>query len=248
MPSFLKGKIMKLWFIQRRIQLSIVAVFFIFIDYLSYFFRFTASGNAVLGIRYLFEKPSLLLLAFPISLHPRDLLVASLLSIMFFLFLLERQRNRKKFRKGQEHGSARWGKPKQDLKGMYDSAEDENNIILSSETRLVLNDKGVRADLRRNKNVLVVGGSGSGKTRFVVKPNIMQMNADFVITDPKGTIISEVGYILKKKRNYKIKIFNLINLEKSMCYNPFSYIKDEKDILKVIDTIIRNTSPGTDNK
>lgn len=248
MPSFLKGKIMKLWFIQRRIQLSIVAVFFIFIDYLSYFFRFTASGNAVLGIRYLSEKPSLLLLAFPISLHPRDLLVASILSIMFFLFLLERQRNRKKFRKGQEHGSARWGKPKQDLKGMYDSAEDENNIILSSETRLVLNDKGVRADLRRNKNVLVVGGSGSGKTRFVVKPNIMQMNADFVITDPKGTIINEVGYILKKKRNYKIKIFNLINLEKSMCYNPFSYIKDEKDILKVIDTIIRNTSPGTDNK
>lgn len=248
MPSFLKGKIMKLWFIQRRIQLSIIAVFFIFIDYLSYFFRFTASGNAVLGIRYLFEKPSLLLLAFPISLHPRDLLFASILSIMLFLFLLERQRNRKKFRKGQEHGSAQWGKPKQDLKGMYDSAEDENNIILSSETRLVLNDKGVRADLRRNKNVLVVGGSGSGKTRFVVKPNIMQMNADFVITDPKGTIINEVGYILKKKRNYKIKIFNLINLEKSMCYNPFSYIKDEKDILKVIDTIIRNTSPGTDNK
>lgn len=248
MPSFLKGKIMKPWLVQHKIQLSIVAVFFIFMDYLSYLFRVTASGNAVSGIQYLFEKPSLLLWAFPISLHPSDLLIALISSVMLLLFLLERQQNRKKFRKGQEHGSARWGKPKQDLKGMYDSDEDENNIILSSETRLVLNDKGVRADLRRNKNVLVVGGSGSGKTRFVVKPNIMQMNADFVITDPKGTIINEVGYILKKKRNYKIKIFNLINLEKSMCYNPFSYIKDEKDILKVIDTIIRNTSPGTDNK
>lgn len=166
---------------------------------------------------------------------------------MAYFFLLERQQNRKKFRKGKEHGSAQWGNPNKDLKGMYDEKDENNNIILSENVCLMLDDKDSPPKLRRNKNVLVVGGSGSGKTRFIVKPNIMQMNADFVITDPKGGIVNEVGYLLRKEGNYKIKVFNLIHLEKSMRYNPLSYIRNEQDILRLIDTIIRNTS-GADNK
>src|SRR5699024_2709461 len=128
---------------------------------------------------------------------------------------------------------------------MMDLNNPDNNIIFSNKMKIRLNDNGTPFDTRRNKNVLVYGGSGSGKTRFVVKPNILQMNASFVITDPKGSIINELGMALKNKGDYKLKVFNTNNFDKSMKYNPLAYIKKDSDILSVVDTLIANTSGNT---
>ncbi|MEM5063623.1 type IV secretory system conjugative DNA transfer family protein, partial [Enterococcus faecalis] len=146
-------------------------------------------------------------------------------------------------RKGVEHGSATWGNPKKDLEGMFNQKDDSRNILFSENIRMAINNEDVTDfKAQRNKNALIIGGSGSGKTRFFVKPNIMQLNADFVVTDPKGSILNELGVLLRAKENYDIRVLNLIDFSKSMHYNPLAYIKKEEDILKVVETIIKNTS------
>uniref|UniRef100_UPI0040579497 VirD4-like conjugal transfer protein, CD1115 family n=1 Tax=Agathobacter sp. TaxID=2021311 RepID=UPI0040579497 len=146
--------------------------------------------------------------------------------------------NAKKFRHGMEYGSARWGTPK-DIEPYIDPVF-ENNIILTATERLMMSGRPKKPKYARNKNVIVIGGSGSGKTRFFVKPNLMQMHSSYVVTDPKGTVLVECGKMLVKN-GYKVKVLNTINFKKSMKYNPFAYIRSEKDILKLVNTIIANT-------
>lgn len=218
----------------------LLSVLFILINYLSYYFRKTVIGDFLFGISYIFEKPTILLRAFPISLNPKDLMYSLLITTVILFIVLDRKLNKKNFRHGVEHGSARWGSF-DELKDLYDRTNPNNNIMLSENINLALKDDNIEPKNRRNKNILLVGGSGSGKTRFFVKPSIMDLNADFVVTDPKGTILNELGYLLSKN-NYNIKVLNLIDFDKSMRYNPLAYIEKEQDILRVIETIIRNTS------
>jgi type IV secretion system protein VirD4 len=169
-----------------------------------------------------------------------DLLAGVIAAAAIKLFVLYRRKNAKKFRQGEEYGSARWGTPK-DIQPFIDPVF-ENNIILTQTERLTMNSRPSKPKYARNKNVIVIGGSGSGKTRFYVKPNLMQMpdKVSYVVTDPKGTIIVECGEMLKKA-GYRLKVLNTINFRKSMHYNPFQYIRSEKDILKLANTIIANT-------
>ena len=172
------------------------------------------------------------------SLHPADILVGMAIAAVLRLAVYIRSKNAKKFRHNQEYGSARWG-THEDIEPYVDPVF-ENNVILSQTERLTMNNRPKNPKYARNKNVLCVGGSGSGKTRFFIKPNILQMHSSYVVTDPKGTVLPEVGNALVKN-GYCIKIFNTINFRKSMHYNPFSYVHDEKDILKLVTTLIANT-------
>ena len=177
------------------------------------------------------------------SFHPADLLVGLLIAAALRLAVYVKGKNAKKFRKNMEYGSARWGTAA-DIAPYVDPAF-ENNIILTQTESLTMNSRPKDPKTARNKNVLVVGGSGSGKTRFFIKPNLMQCQSkdypvSFVVTDPKGSIVVECGRLLEKN-NYRIKIFNTINFSKSMHYNPFAYIHSEKDILKLVNTLICNT-------
>lgn len=172
------------------------------------------------------------------SFHPVDLLVGLCGAAALRLAVYIKSKNRKKYRQGMEYGSARWGTP-EDIKPYMD-ADPENNIILTATEKLTMNGRPKEPKYARNKNVLVIGGSGSGKTRFFVKPNLMQMHSSYVVTDPKGTVLVEVGNMLKRG-GYKIKVLNTINFRKSMHYNPLMYIRSEKDILKLVNTIIANT-------
>ncbi len=147
-------------------------------------------------------------------------------------------KNAKKYRRGMEYGSARWGKP-EDIKPYIDPVFSQN-VLLTQTERLMMNSRPQSPKYARNKNVLVIGGSGSGKTRFFLKPNLMQMHSSYVITDPKGTVLIECGKLLQRNK-YRIKILNTINFKKSMHYNPFVYLRSEKDILKLVTTIIANT-------
>lgn len=174
------------------------------------------------------------------SFNPIDLLIGAAAAGLFLLIVTEKRKNAKKFRHGVEYGSARWGTPK-DIEP-YMAEKFEDNIILTQTEGLTMESRpksGVK--YARNKNIVVIGGSGSGKTRFFVKPNLMQMHSSYVVTDPKGTVLIECGKMLQKKGGYKIKSLNLINFKKSMHYNPFAYIKNEQDILKLVNTIISNT-------
>ena len=193
------------------------------------------------------------------SLNIYDFLIGIAGGVGFKLLVIYRQKNAKKYRKGEEYGSARWGTEK-DIAPFMDPDFDKN-ILLTETERLMLNGRPSNPEYARNKNVLVIGGSGSGKTRFFVKPNLMQMHSSYVITDPKGTILPECGKMLSigipkkdakgnvvKSDNgsvvtepYKIKIFNTINFDKSMHYNPFAYIKNEEDILNFVNTLMVNT-------
>ena len=172
------------------------------------------------------------------SFHPADLLVGLAIGAVLRLAVYMKSKNAKKFRHNVEYGSARWGNHA-DIEPYMDPVF-ENNVILSQSERLTMNSRPKEPKYARNKNTLVVGGSGSGKTRFFIKPNILQMHSSFVITDPKGTVVNEVGNALLKN-GYRMKIFNTINFKKSMHYNPFSYVHDEKDILKLVTTLIANT-------
>ena len=177
------------------------------------------------------------------SFHPADLGVGVLLAAALRLAVYVKGRNAKKFRKNVEYGSARWGKA-EDIKPYIDPVF-ENNVILTQTERLTMNSRPKDPKTSRNKNVLVVGGSGSGKTRFFIKPNLMQCDSkdyptSFVVTDPKGSIVVECGNLLRR-RGYRIKILNTINFKKSMRYNPFAYIHSEKDILKLVTALIANT-------
>ena len=172
------------------------------------------------------------------SFYPRDLLIGVCCGIALRLAVYFKSKNAKKFRKGVEYGSARWGNEK-DIEPYMDSVF-ENNILLTQTERLMMSGRPREPKYARNKNILVIGGSGSGKTRFFVKPNLMQMHSSYVVTDPKGTVLIECGKMLKKG-GYKIKVLNTINFAKSMHYNPFAYLRSEKDILKLVNTIIVNT-------
>mgnify|MGYP002550855160 FL=1 len=195
------------------------------------------------------------------SIQPKSLAAGTIAAVSVWAVVYFKGKNGKKFRQGEEYGSARWGNEK-DIAPFIDPVF-ENNILLTQTERLTMNSRPKKPKYARNKNVIVIGGSGSGKTRFYVKPQLMQMpdNVSFVVTDPKGTIIVECGKMLargtpKKDKNgkilrdkngrvvmapYKIKVLNTINFAKSMHYNPFHYIRSEKDILKLVNTIMVNT-------
>lgn len=188
------------------------------------------------------------------SFHPSDLFWGALTAALFALLLYLKRKNAKKLRPGVEYGNARWGKP-EEADVLKDHNDFSNNVILTQTEYLTM---GQVQDVKfaRNKNVEVIGGSGSGKTRFVVKPNLMQMHSSYVVTDPKGTVLVECGKMLQRGKKiirngkvvydpYKIKVFNTVDFEKSMHYNPFAYISErncEKDILKFIEVLIKNTS------
>ena len=172
------------------------------------------------------------------SLHPLDLLVGLCCGAGLRLAVYLRGKNAKKYRHGMEYGSARWGTPKDIEPFMAPKFED--NIILTKTERLMMSNRPPDPKNARNKNVLIVGGSGSGKTRFWLKPNLLQMHSSYVVTDPKGSIVVECGNALLKN-GYRLKILNTINFKKSMHYNPFAYVHSEKDILKLVTTLMTNT-------
>ena len=193
------------------------------------------------------EKIGVMLMNFPLaftnwfpSFYLQDLLGGVIVALIFRIVLYYKAKNAKKFRHGEEYGSARWGNRK-DIEPFEDPVF-ENNIILTETEWLTMNSRPKAPKYARNKNVIVIGGSGSGKTRFYVKPQLMQMtdHVSYVVTDPKGTIIVECGKMLVNG-GYRIKVLNTINFKKSMHYNPFHYIRSEKDILKLVNTIIANT-------
>ncbi len=172
------------------------------------------------------------------SFHPVDLLVGIAVGAILRIAVYVKGKNAKNFKHKQEYGSARWG-THADVEPFVDPVF-ANNVLLSQTERITMNSRPAQPKYARNKNVLVVGGSGSGKTRFFIKPNILQMHSSYVVTDPKGTVVNEVGNALIKN-GYRMKIFNTINFKKSMRYNPFAYVHDEKDILKLVTTLMANT-------
>ena len=209
-------------------------IFFWIFDKLSYAVRLSEENiliSVVKGVSELTKAPLL-------SFHFTDISagIIGALAVKGILYL--RSKDAKKFRKGIEYGSARWGTP-EDIKPYIDE-DFYNNILLTNTERLKMNSRPKNPKYARNKNVLVIGGSGSGKTRFFVKPNLMQMTTSYCVTDPKGTILVECGKMLQKG-GYKIRSLNTINFKKSMHYNPFAYIRSEKDILKLVNVIIANT-------
>ena len=194
------------------------------------------------------------------SFHPVDLLVGIAVGVAMKFIMKMRAANKKKFRQGTEYGSAVWGTEK-DIEPYMDFKEKDNNVILTQTEGLTMG-KPSHPKYARNKNILVIGGSGSGKTRFFVKPNLMQMHSSYIVTDPKGTVLIECGKMLERGRPvrdekgnvsyqpYRIKVFNTIDFGKSMHYNPFAYISKknrEKDILKFVDVLIKNTQSSQQN-
>lgn len=209
-------------------------IFFWIFDKLSYAVRLSEENiliSVVKGVSELTKAPLL-------SFHFTDISIGAIGALAVKGILYLRSKNAKKFRKGIEYGSARWGTP-EDIKPYIDE-DFYNNILLTNTERLTMNSRPKNPKFARNKNVLVIGGSGSGKTRFFVKPNLMQMTTSYCVTDPKGTLLVECGKMLQKN-GYKIKSLNTINFKKSMHYNPFAYIRSEKDILKLVNVIIANT-------
>ena len=172
------------------------------------------------------------------SLARMDLLIGIVGAVLIRLIVYVKGKNAKKYRKGIEYGSARWGTA-EDIKPYTDPVF-QNNVLLTQTERLTMNSRPKQPKYARNKNILVIGGSGSGKTRFFVKPNLMQMHSSYVVTDPKGTVLVECGRLLHRG-GYRIKVLNTINFKKSMKYNPFAYLRSEKDILKLVNTLIANT-------
>ena len=172
------------------------------------------------------------------SFELHDLCIGLLLGAGFRLFIFIKDSEKKKYRKGREYGSARWGTP-EDIKPFIDPVF-ANNVILTQTERLTMSSRPKNPAYARNKNVLIIGGSGSGKTRFWLKPNLMQCHSSYVVTDPKGSLIVECGRLLKRN-GYRIKVMNTINFAKSMHYNPLAYIHSEKDILKLVNCLILNT-------
>ena len=209
-------------------------IFFWIFDKMSYTVRLSEENiliSVVKGVSELTKAPLL-------SFHFTDISIGVIGALAVKGILYLRSKNAKKFRKGIEYGSARWGTP-EDIKPYIDE-DFYNNILLTNTERLTMNSRPKNPKFARNKNVLVIGGSGSGKTRFFVKPNLLQMTTSYCVTDPKGTILVECGKMLQKG-GYKIRSLNTINFKKSMHYNPFAYIRSEKDILKLVNVIIANT-------
>ncbi|MBC1445533.1 type IV secretory system conjugative DNA transfer family protein [Listeria welshimeri] len=207
-------------------------------DKLAELYRLILADSIIEKIVLLVGHIDLLFRSYLPSFHIQDLCVATITVVFIRLVIYQKSKNAKKYRKGIEYGSARWG-TKKDIAPYVDPVF-KKNVLLTETERLMMNGRPKQPKYARNKNVLVIGGSGSGKTRFFVKPNLMQMHSSYVVTDPKGTVLVECGHLLEKA-NYKIKVLNTINFKKSMHYNPFAYIRSEKDILKLVNTIIANT-------
>ena len=237
-PKTIKGKSKSLE--PKKVILKVLpyVIFGYVADKFYYGYRITEGSDAL--NRLMDSLASNVAFANPLpSFHPKDLLVGIITGVAFRLVVYFKAKNAKKFRHGAEYGSARWGTPK-DIEPYMDKENFENNILLTQTERLQMNGRPSSPKYARNKNVLIIGGSGSGKTRFFVKPNLMQMHSSYVVTDPKGTVLLEVGKMLQSN-GYRIKVLNTINFTKSCHYNPFSYIRSEKDILKLVNTIIVNT-------
>lgn len=237
-PKTIKGKTKSLE--PKKVILKVLpyVIFGYVADKFYYGYRITEGSDAL--NRLMDSLASNVAFANPLpSFHPKDLLVGIITGVAFRLVVYFKVKNAKKFRHGVEYGSARWGTPK-DIEPYMDKENFENNILLTQTERLQMNGRPSSPKYARNKNVLIIGGSGSGKTRFFVKPNLMQMHSSYVVTDPKGTVLLEVGKMLQSN-GYRIKVLNTINFTKSCHYNPFSYIRSEKDILKLVNTIIVNT-------
>lgn len=207
-------------------------------DKLAELYRLILADSIIEKIVLLVGHIDLLFRSYLPSFHIQDLCVATITVIFIRLAIYQKSKNARKYRKGIEYGSARWG-TKKDI-APYINPVFKKNLLLTETERLMMNGRPKEPQYARNKNVLVIGGSGSGKTRFFVKPNLMQMHSSYVVTDPKGTVLVECGHLLEKA-NYRIKVLNTINFKKSMHYNPFAYIRSEKDILKLVNTIIANT-------
>jgi len=175
------------------------------------------------------------------SLDLFDICVGFIGAVAIYGLMRYRKKHAKNWRQDIEYGSARWGN-KKDIEPYVDP-KPENNLILTATESLMLNGRPKNPKYARNKNVLIVGGSGSGKTRFFLKPNLMQMHSSYCVTDPKGSILVECGKLLKDN-GYDIKVLNTIDFKKSMHYNPFAYIRSEKDILKLVTALIANTTPS----
>ena len=221
------------------LNLPYLAIFYV-ADKGSWLYRHCLGESMVQRLGVMLVNFRLAFLSWLPSLHLQDLTVGIMFAGCMRLVVYYRSKNAKKFRQGVEYGSARWGNRK-DIEPFMDPVF-ENNVILTETERLTMNSRPKAPKYARNKNVIVIGGSGSGKTRFYVKPNLMQMtdHVSYVVTDPKGTIIVECGKMLVNG-GYRIKVLNTINFKKSMHYNPFHYIRSEKDILKLVNTIIANT-------
>ena len=172
------------------------------------------------------------------SFHLFDLCVGIIVAGIFRAIVYVKSKNAKKYRKNEEYGSARWG-TQEDIAPYIDPVFSKN-VLLTQTERLTMNNRPKDPRTARNKNVLVVGGSGSGKTRFFIKPNLMQCHSSYVVTDPKGSILIECGKLLQRE-GYRIKVLNTINFQKSMHYNPFAYLHSEQDILKLVTALIANT-------
>ena len=225
--------------IKRHLILSLpYIIIWYLVDKVSWLYRMVPGdmaakkiGNTVMCFTQAFSNP------LP-SFHIIDIMVGIVGALIIRFVVYYRSKNAKKFREGVEYGSARWGTP-QDIKPYVDE-EPDNNVILTQTEMLTMSSRPKVPKYARNKNILVIGGSGSGKTRFFVKPNLMQLHSSYCVTDPKGTILVECGHMLRK-HGYQIKVLNTINFKKSHHYNPFVYIRSEKDILKLVNTIIANT-------
>jgi type IV secretion system protein VirD4 len=215
-------------------------IVFYVVEKCAWLYRHCIGGTVVQKIGVMLMNLSVAFQSWIPSFHIRDLTAGLIGALIIRAVVYVKGKNAKKFRQGEEYGSARWGNEK-DIEPFIDPVF-ENNIILTQTERLTMNSRPNLPKYARNKNVIVIGGSGSGKTRFYVKPNLMQMtdNVSYVVTDPKGTIIVECGTMLVR-HGYRIKVLNTINFKKSMQYNPFHYIRSEKDILKLVNTIIANT-------
>ena len=172
------------------------------------------------------------------SFHPFDLLIGTAVAGVFALIIRIKRMDAKKYRQGVEYGSARWG-TKKDIQPFI-NPDFRQNVILTATESLTMESRPKNPKYARNKNVLIIGGSGSGKTRFWLKPNLLQMHSSYVITDPKGEILLSCGHALLKN-GYQIRVLNTINFRKSMEYNPFAYLHSEKDILKLVTALIANT-------
>ena len=216
-----------------------VIIFYV-VNKTAWLFRHCVGDSLLTRVSVLFENYGMAFSKPLPSFNLLDLGIGAGAAVLVWAIIYFRKKNAKKFRQGEEYGSARWGNEK-DIAPYIDPVF-ENNVILTQTERLMMNSRPKDPKYARNKNVLIIGGSGSGKTRFYVKPNLMQMtpNVSYVVTDPKGTILIETGKMLVDG-GYKIKVLNTINFNKSMHYNPFHYIRNERDILKLVNTIIANT-------
>lgn len=224
--------------VKKKIPYVIVGSgFFYFANRLSYVFSLTPPTNIFTRILLVIQNLSKYFIGLP-SFHTIDLIVGiGALSIVMLIVVMKP--NGKNFRPGEEHGSAEWGSTK-DIEPFL-AKNKRNRILLSDTESIMINEEPEHPKNQRNRNILVVGGSGSGKTRFIVKPNLMQMNSSFVITDPKGEVLRDTGKMFMDN-GYKVKVFNIVDLTKSLSYNPFAYINSEADILKFVDFFMANTS------